>query len=56
MLKVQVRVVPGMPNSIWMLSSEDSSIAQRQINMIEIFNKLVNMSNSIVSIYECIIY
>ena len=37
MLMVQVRVVPGIPNSIWMLSSEESSIEQYQ-NIIEVFN------------------
>ena len=36
MLLVQVRVVPGMPNSIWMLSSEENSTEQCQINMIEV--------------------
>ena len=50
MLMVQVRVVLGMPNSIWMLSSEDNSIEQRQIKMIEVFNKLFKISISIVSI------
>ena len=47
MLMVQVEVVPGMPNSIWMLSSEESSIEQYQINMIEVFKKLSNVTKLI---------
>ena len=48
MLMVQVRVVVvlGMPTSICMLSSEDSNIEQRQINMIEVFNKLSNVTKA----------
>ena len=38
MLMVQARMVPGIPNSIWMISSEESSIKQCQINIIEVFN------------------
>ena len=35
---VEVGVVPNMSNSIWMPPSEESSIEQYQINMIENFN------------------
>ena len=56
MFMVQLGVVPGMPNSIWMLSSEDSSIEQCQINMIESsISYPMLQKHNIVSINECII-
>ena len=53
MLMGHVRVVPDMPNSepdmpnsIWMLSSEESNIEECQINMIKVFNKLSNVTKA----------